>query len=206
MNLPLFPLNLVAFPGERLNLHIFEPRYRQLVGECLETGSTFGIPPFLDGKLSTHGTEIRITELSHRYEDGRLDIKTVGVRVFVLEKFLNPIPGKLYSGGEVTWLDDEPCDEVLPGLLERLKRLFGLLQLPLPMEPDGGSISFRVGHKVGLSTDEEYALLQLPRETDRQAFLIQHLERVLPIVAELERSKERIRQNGHFKNLDPLSF
>lgn len=206
MNLPLFPLNLVAFPGEKLNLHIFEPRYRQLINECLETGGTFGVPPFLDGKLSTHGTEIRITELSQRYEDGRLDIKSVGVRVFILDKFINPIPGKLYSGGEITWLENEPYEEVMPGLMERLKRLFGLLQLPLPIEPDGGCISFRVGHKVGLSTDEEYALLQITRETDRQAFLIQHLERVLPIVAELERSKDRIRQNGHFKNLDPLTF
>jgi Lon protease-like protein len=205
--LPLFPLNLVAFPGEKLNLHIFEPRYRQLVKECLQSGSTFGIPPFLNGKLGTVGTEMRITELSHRYDDGRFDIKTVGIRAFQLDDFVNPVPDKLYAGGTVSWLADEGLDQDLPGLVERLKRLFTLLQLSLAlMEPDGSPLSFRVGHKVGLSKEEEYALLQLTRETERQAYLIRHLERILPVVAEVERSKERIRQNGHFKNLDPLQF
>ena len=64
--LPLFPLNLIAFPMEDLNLHIFEPRYRELINECLDDGKTFGIPTFLDGKLPGFGTEVKITKLSKK--------------------------------------------------------------------------------------------------------------------------------------------
>ncbi|MCU0326286.1 MAG: LON peptidase substrate-binding domain-containing protein [Spirosomaceae bacterium] len=82
MKLPFFPLNLVAYPHEDLNLHIFEPRYRQLINECLETGQTFGIPPFINNRLLGYGTEMKVVELSKRYENGRMDIKTRGLRIF----------------------------------------------------------------------------------------------------------------------------
>ncbi|MCY7353329.1 MAG: LON peptidase substrate-binding domain-containing protein [Cytophagaceae bacterium] len=204
--LPLFPLNLVAYPGEGLNLHVFEPRYRQLVGECIDAGSTFGIPAFIDNKIPGYGTEMRVTELAKRHDDGRLDVRTEGLRVFRIVTFQNPAPGKLYAGGKVSWQPDEPYDAIMPGLLERLRKLHRLLHVPSLFEADTDCFSYTVAHKIGLSVEEEYELLTLPRETERQAFLIRHLERILPVVAELERTKERIRMNGHFKNLDPIDF
>jgi Lon protease-like protein len=204
--LPLFPLNLVAYPGEGLNLHIFEPRYRQLIGECVEGGSTFGLPAFIGDKIPGFGTEMRVTQLARRYPDGRMDIKTEGLRVFRIVTFQNPAPGKLYAGGTVEWHPGEPYQDVMPGLLERLRRLHQLLQVPSAFATDMETFSYTVAHKVGLSTEEEYELLTISRETDRQAYLIRHLERILPVVAEVERTKERIRQNGHFKDLDPLKF
>lgn len=204
--LPFFPLNLVAYPGEALNLHIFEPRYRQLINECLDENGTFGIPVFLDNKLPGFGTEMRVTQLARRYDDGRMDIKSEGLRVFRTVTFQNPTPGKLYAGGSVEFQPNEPYQEVMPGLTERLRRLYHLLQVPVAFDTDSDTFSYTVAHKIGFSVQEEYELLTIPREAERQAYLIRHLERVLPVVAEVERTKERIRQNGHFKDLDPLSF
>jgi hypothetical protein len=66
--------------------------------------------------------------------------------------------------------------------------------------------SYQIAHKIGLSVEEEYSLLKMPTENERQAFLIQHLERIIPMLQDVERTKDRIRMNGHFKNLDPLNF
>lgn len=85
--LPFFPLNLVAYPTENLNLHIFEPRYRQLINECLNEQKTFGIPAFINNKLPGYGTEMQIISLSKNYEDGRMDIKTKGLKVFRMLNF-----------------------------------------------------------------------------------------------------------------------
>jgi len=104
--LPLFPLNLVAFPLEDLNLHIFEQRYRDLINECLDEGKTFGIPVFLDGRMPGFGTEVKITKLSKKYEDGRMDVHTQGIRVFRILDFQNPVDMKLYAGGVVELLPE----------------------------------------------------------------------------------------------------
>jgi len=205
--LPLFPLNLVVYPGEDLNLHIFEPRYRQLINECLEEERTFGIPAFINNKLPGYGTEMHVTTLHKRYDDGRMDIKSKGVKVFRLINFENPVEGKLYAGGEVELVDpgDGFSAHALP-LQERLEKLYGLLQIENDYDPGSENFSYKVAHKVGLSIEQEYELLTLETEAERQLFLIQHLNNVLPVVADMERTKQRIRMNGHFKNLDPLNF
>lgn len=205
--LSLFPLNLVVYPGEDLNLHIFEPRYRQLIDECLEEEKTFGIPTFLNNKLPGYGTEMHVTTLHKRYPDGRMDIKSKGLGVFRLVNFENPLSGKLYAGGEVELI--EPGDSFSAhssALIERLERIYKLLQMEKDYGPSTENLSYRVAHKVGLPIEQEYELLTLETEAERQLFLIQHLNKVLPVVADMERTKQRIQMNGHFKNLDPLNF
>jgi len=206
--LPLFPLNLIAFPMEDLNLHIFEPRYRQLINECLDNGSTFGIPTFLEGRMPGFGTEVKILSLSKRYEDGRMDIHTQGIRVFRILDFQNPVPMKLYAGGVVELLPEPPVSpSVMIGLTERVKTLYNLLGETNTFDINKPQpYSFQIAHKIGLSLEEEYNLLKMPTEAERQGFLIQHLERLIPILQEVERTKECIKLNGHFKNLDPLKF
>ncbi|MFC5411397.1 LON peptidase substrate-binding domain-containing protein [Larkinella bovis] len=205
--LPLFPLNLVVYPNEDLNLHIFEERYRQLINECLETGQTFGIPAFINNKLRGYGTEMSVTTLHKRYDDGRMDIKSKGHRIFKIAHFENPAPGKLYAGGNVELVETEPeTGNHLNELIVKLTRLYRLLQIKSDLDEETPLLSFRVAHKIGLSVEEEYELLTFPRENERQRFLIRHLDRVLPVVAEMERTKDRIKMNGHFKNLDPLKF
>lgn len=206
--LPLFPLNLVVFPHEDLNLHIFEPRYRQLINECLDEKKTFGIPSFINSKLLGYGTEVEVKQLSKRYGDGRMDIKTKGLRIFRIVDFQNPVKDKLYAGGEVVFIENEDLtEEVNPYLLSLVEKLYRLLKVKVDYDkPDYAPFSYRIVHKIGISVTEEYELLTIPSEKQRQAKLIEHLEQILPIVAEVERTKERIAMNGHFKELDALDF
>ena len=205
--LPLFPLSLIVYPGEDLNLHIFEPRYRQLIGECIEEERTFGIPAFINNKLPGYGTEMHVTTLHKRYDDGRMDVKSKGLGVFRLVNFENPVAGKLYAGGEVELVEpDDGFSAHVDALTERVGQLYDLLQMETDYDPVVMNFSYRVAHKVGLSVEQEYELLTLESEAERQLFLIQHLNNVLPVVSDMERTKQRIRMNGHFKNLDPLNF
>ena len=208
--IPLFPLSLVVYPGEDLNLHVFEPRYRQLIDECVAQEKTFGIPVFIDGKLPGYGTEVRVSTLHKRYDDGRMDVKTNGLSIFKLTDFQNPVPGKLYAGGQIQRLKPEvirPTGTYLTQLLVRLARLYNLLQIEVDYNPEDSPLfSYSIAHKVGLSIEQEYELLTIETEAERQQFLIRHLNKVIPVVTDMERTKERIKLNGHFKNLDPLSF
>jgi hypothetical protein len=206
--LPLFPLNLVAFPTENLNLHIFEPRYVELVNDCLEGNKIFGIPAFVNGKLMPHGTEMKIVKVEKRYDDGRFDIKTRGIRPFKIETFENLCAGKQYASGLVQPLEDLSIGSTpaMFGLVDRIKKLYQILQTSFQFDTSVPYFSYLVGHKIGLDIEEEYSLLLLRTEAERQVFLIQHIERTFPIVLNMERTKERIKMNGHFKNLDPLNF
>ena len=76
--IPIFPLPLVAYPDEKLNLHIFEPRYKQLIKECEAQQKPFGIIPIINQKPSEFGTLMALTEITKVYDDGKMDIKTKG--------------------------------------------------------------------------------------------------------------------------------
>lgn len=206
--LPMFPLNLVAFPHEQLNLHIFEPRYKQLINDCLDINSTFGIPTYIDKKLMPYGTEVMVSKVVKVYEGGEMDISTLGLRIFKLENFENPIDGKLYAGGKISYLQhedlSEEVDHELFAMVEQFythlkKRFDYTTTIPQPF-------SYRIAHKIGLSIQQEYDLLLMPTELMRQNYLKEHFRKIIPIVNELERTKEKIALNGHFKNLDPLDF
>ncbi|MBC7919966.1 MAG: LON peptidase substrate-binding domain-containing protein [Ferruginibacter sp.] len=208
--LPLFPLNLVVYPNEKLNLHVFEPRYRQLVDECLEQQSTFGISAFINNRLEDYGTEMQILSLEKKHEDGRMDIRTEGVRVFHLLRYDNPAADKLYAGGVVDFVEsnEEPAPAQLTAeVLNKLGKLYFLLQLKLDVAVERvQNLSYEIAHKIGLSVEQEYEVLTLATETARQQYLLGHLERVIPIVADMEKTKERVRMNGYFKSFDPLNF
>ncbi|MBV6440486.1 MAG: peptidase [Haliscomenobacteraceae bacterium CHB4] len=204
--LPLFPLNLVVYPGEKLNLHIFEPRYRQLIGECLDQQTTFGIPAYVNNSLPGYGTEMQILELVTRYDDGRMDIRTRGLRVFRLLDFENPAPGKLYAHGDVHFYP-QPYKSplILPQLIELVEKLYGIFKTEPPFNPDASQpFSYQIAHGVGLPLEGEYELLTLENETERQEFLLEHLHEVLPVVENVERTKERIRMNGDFREFGEL--
>ena len=206
--LPLFPLNLVAFPGELLNLHIFEPRYRQLIGECLDDSTTFGIPVYINNRLPGYGTEMVVSELVERYEDGRLDIRTRGIRVFKTVHFQNPAPGRLYAQGEVHFYAAPETDfSVLPELQLAVQRLYELLKMQ-PEQHKGHPqlFSYQIAHQVGLPIEGEYELLTLETESERQSFILDHLNQALPVLEDMERTKERIRMNGHFREFGELNF
>lgn len=204
--LPLFPLKLVAFPGEQLNLHIFEPRYKQLIQDSEATKGTFGIAVYID-KLMPFGTEVELEEVSKVYDDGRMDIKTRGKRVFEMLSFENPMTDKLYAGGNVVFYENDPRvgENQYAEFIFYLKELFRLMEYQTEIIPHRLN-SFTYAHKLGLNLTEEYELLMMAKESERIKFLIGHLMKVIPIMRDMEIAKKRIQMNGHFKNLDPLEF
>lgn len=204
--LPLFPLKLVAFPGEQLNLHIFEPRYKQLIKDIETTKGTFGIAVYLD-KLMSFGTEVELEEVSKVYEDGRMDIKTKGKRVFEILSFENPMIDKLYAGGKVVFYENDPRvgENQYNEFIFYLKELFRLMEFQTEIVPLHLN-SFSFAHKLGLSLPEEYELLLMTNESERIKFLVRHMMKIIPILRDIEIAKKKIQMNGHFKNLEPLDF
>lgn len=204
--MPLFPLKFVAFPGEQLNLHIFEPRYKQLIEDITATKGTFGIAVYLD-KLMPFGAEVELEDVSKVYEDGRMDIKTRGKRIFEMLSFENPMKDKLYAGGNVVFYENDPRvgESQYAEFIFYLKELFRLMEYQAEIVPLQIN-SFTFAHKLGLNLTEEYELLQMTKESDRIKFLIGHMLKVIPVLRDIEIAKKKIQMNGHFKNLEPLDF
>lgn len=207
--LPLFPLNIVVFPGEKLNLHIFEPRYKQLVNECYATGTTFGIPLFLNKQIGQVATEIRILSIEKTYPLGEMDIKTKGIKLVRIVDFYQQAPNKFYPAGTIEDLPmDKTGDLVLKiKITESLRQLYSILGISkLFMELPQDYKTFDIAHHLGLTTEQEYELLQIPEETARQEYVLEHLQKIMPVILETERLKERVRMNGHFKKEIPPKF
>ena len=101
--IPIFPLNIVVFPDEQLNLHIFEPRYKQLITDCYENKKQFGIPTVLKNSMTDFGTSVDILSIEKIHENGEMDIKTKGDRIFKIIEPIHSIPEKLYHGAIVTY-------------------------------------------------------------------------------------------------------
>lgn len=205
--IPIFPLSIVVYPGEQLNLHIFEPRYKQLIRECMETGKPFGIPSVMDEKINEMGTLVQIKEISREYEDGKMDIKTEGLMVFRMLELINELPGKLYSGAIVNYPDNNEKGNrtLMQGIVKGVKELHKLLKIEKQFpKPDEELWSYDIAHHAGLSLKEEYELLELLHELQRQEYLKRHLTKVIPLLAEMETLKEKVKLNGHFKNLKGL--
>ncbi len=205
--IPFFPLKMVAFPGEQVNLHIFEPRYKQLVNECLENDSTFGIPVF-NGTIMEYGSEMKVTRLIKRYESGEMDIYTQCVGVFKKVSFDEQAPGKLYAGGMVESVEQtyDHSHSQWQELKVLGKELLELLKMEEELDVELLANSFELAHKLGLSLEQEYDMLQMTHESQRQEYMINHLRRAIPLIREMETAKEKIRMNGHFQHHDPLNF
>ena len=202
--IPIFPLGIVVFPGEDLNLHIFEPRYKQLITDSFADAKPFGIPTVLKNGLSERGTLVEVKEIVEIYEDGKLDIKTKGVSIFRILEVVKSIPDKLYSGAIVNYPENEESKKLLllQKVVKGIKDLHTLLKLKKDFKkPDDELVAYDIAHHVGLSLEEEYEFAGLFREDQRLEYLKRHLLKVLPVVNEMEVLKDRIKLNGHFKNL-----
>ncbi len=205
--IPIFPLAIVVYPGEQLNLHIFEPRYRQLINDCFAAKKPFGIPSVIDDKINEMGTLVLVKEISQVYDDGKMDIKTEGLQVFRMLEAVHEIPDKLYSGAIVNYPDNDERGNrtLMNGIVKGIKELHKLLNIEKKfLKPDEELWSYDVAHHAGMSLPEEYELLELLHESQRQEYLKRHLTKVIPVLAEMEMLKEKVKLNGHFKNLKGL--
>lgn len=207
--IPIFPLNIVVYPGEQLNLHIFEERYKQLINDCFQQKKPFGIPSVVNNNVTDLGTLVMVTEIVKTYEDGKLDIRTAGISVFRVLEVIKKVPDKLYSGAIV----DYPANEIqlktamVQQVIASIRELHRLLKITKDIKkPDDELLSYDIAHHAGLTLEEEYELLGLLREDQRLEYLKRHLAKVIPLINGIENLKEKIQLNGHFRELKGFSF
>jgi len=207
--IPIFPLSIVVYPGEDLNLHIFEQKYKQLIKECFRQKKPFGMPVVIDNKVTELGTLVNILEISKMYDSGEMDIKTRGQKVFRVLEIINEVPDKLYSGAIVSYLANSTHGKTLlmSKVVAAIKELHKLLNVTKPFRKNEELLtSYDVAHHAGLTLEQEYEFLSLTNELQRQEYLKRHLAKVLPVVAEMELLKEKIKLNGHFKNISGFNI
>lgn len=198
--LPLFPLEVVLFPGMPLPLHIFEPRYKQMLAHCLEQRQEFGVILAQQEGIASVGCSAEIIKVIKQYQDGRADILTMGQSRFRVLEAIRDLP---YLQGRVDFLSDEDDDAADGGSAARLRELFQetyrLLygQRSTPPEAESGfSVSFHIARELPLNLEYKQELLEILSEAERQERLIQHLETLLPQLQERETLKQRARGNG----------
>lgn len=206
--IPIFPLEIVVFPGEQLNLHIFEERYKQLINECWAAQKPFGIPAVIEKKVSETGTYVYVEKIVKQYEDGRMDINTRGGGLFRILELIPTIPDKLYSGAIAAYLENTeiPIPHIMKKLLPTLRELHRLLEVEKQLGEEEKLTSYQVAHHAGMSLQQEYELLTLLREDQRLEYLKRHLAQVVPVIATMEDLKKKIQLNGHFRELRSFEF
>lgn len=200
----IFPLQTVVFPGDELNLHIFEPRYKELINDCAETKKPFGIPTVVEKQIGKLGTLVELTAVCNVQPNGEMDIRTRATRIFRITRLAGLYPGKPYGGAVVEFPANRMIGDAtrLRAVLAGIKKLHALLKVKKKLSKAGNPlVSYDVAHDAGLSLAQKYELLGLFDERERLDYLHRHLEKVLPVVAEMESLKEKIKLNGHFKNL-----
>jgi len=200
----LFPLNLVVFPHTRIPLHIFEPRYKALMHECLERGLNFGINLIEDGHMHPVGCSVRIVDVTQRYPDGRIDVIVEGVERFrLLELKNNEHP---FAVGEVEILHDGelPVD---PALLRSCLETYNTI-VALVYGQSGPTIahgelgprpSFEMAPKSGLSLEQKQELLEAPSEQARLELLHGHLQELLPMIKRAEAVQRVVQSDGYMR-------
>ena len=198
--IPLFPLELVLFPGAPLPLHIFEPRYKQMVRHCMEKDEVFGVVLARSEGIAPAGCTAEIVQIVKKYEDGRMDILTMGQRIYhVVEVF----DDKPYLEGAIEYLEDRPG----PGNEETQKKLLALYEQchtvvygRAPTSPEvqaGASLAYQIASELPLDLDFKQELLELRAESERQDALLERLTEWLPQLSYLERARGKAGGNGH---------
>jgi len=197
--IPLFPLQLVVFPRTQLPLHIFEERYKLMVGDAIRDGSEFGIVPAKEDGILNAGCTVMVEKVLEMYPDGRMDVLTRGQRRFHI---LNLSEEKEYLQGEVEYFDDEDATPVADELRDQaLANYHALIQLASARghnvaDLKDRQVSFQVAQAV---PDLEFLsqMLQDRSETQRLRQFNQYLEEYLPRQRSIERVKELAPRNGH---------
>jgi ATP-dependent Lon protease len=198
--IPLFPLNLVLFPGQAIPLHIFEPRYRVMTRQCIETRSPFGIVFVHAGNIAQTGCSALIVKTLKEYDDGRSDILTVGQRAFHLVRTHND---QAYFEGDVEYLNedfggiDAGVSEQLEKLYEQCHRVLYDEEVPR-FETEGGiSLAYHVASELPLDVAFQQTLLELRSEAERQRRLVARLTEWYPQLEKRDRVRGKAAGNGH---------
>jgi len=206
--LPLFPLEAVLLPEEPLPLHIFEERYKTMIGECLRARTTgegqqeFGVVLLRGQELSSIGCTARIINVTRQYEDGRMDILTVGKRRF---EVLLMNEEKSYRRGSVDFFDDEgpnvPADQeaelAIARFREVMRKLRQAAEMPIHLPRPYRYLSFRLAAALPLGLEFKQQLLCLRDEPERLGRVVRAMQAILHQLERIQRTQEKSGGNGN---------
>ncbi len=201
-DIPLFPLNVVLMPGTPQPLHIFEDRYKQMINECLEDETEFGMVLADDSGTREVGCTAKIVELIERYDDGRLVVMVEGSRRFKLN---NVLTGKPYYVGDVEYIEEEGEEDVgglaeeCIELLERVVEAATEGSVGIEIEPPYRNLSFAIAGRIEFDQETRQQILELPTERER----LEKVKELLSAAAERLERERRVRKvaqtNGHLR-------
>ena len=202
--LPLFPLKVVLFPRTDLPLHIFEERYKEMIGDCLAGGSEFGIVLVLEEGLASTGCTATVTQVIRKFDDGRMDILVRGGRRFDLVRLDQE---RSYLRGEAEYFEDDEEDDT-PGSDERLKalQLFNQISEQLSKQSEGGpavppdlqdpELSFQIASRLPVDLPFRQTLLQLRSEGERLGRVVSYLQKLTIRIARAAKAQAKAGANG----------
>ena len=193
----LFPLELVLLPSERVPLHIFEDRYKELIAECLEESGEFGLILETDGDLAEIGTLTGVLEVIHTFDDGRMNVLVEGHERF---RLAYETQGRSYRTAEIEQLEDEdepPIDAEIEDAMAVFRRLVQIAEAEEIDEPAGGAaLSFQLAAKVDFGHELKQELLELRSERQRLVRLAGLLEKAVAGLTREREVRERASGNG----------
>jgi Lon protease-like protein len=198
--LAIFPLDLVLFPGEALPLHIFEPRYKEMVAECMAEKKPFGVVRGKEDTVADIGCTADIIGIKKTYEDGRMDIETAGRRRF---EILQTSEERSFLQAEVVYQDDEPGGAPPEDVQQALDLHVEVVQLVGPNQlykpPDGNvaQLSYALAGSLPIDLDFKQTLLAMRSEHERLSALIEFYKQVLPKLKRAAKVREKAGGNGH---------
>jgi Lon protease-like protein len=203
--LPLFPLDVVLFPEMFLPLHIFEERYKSMIGECIQEKAPFGVVYAHDEAIEVIGCTADISKIVKRYPDGRMDILAFGIERF---QILDLNSDRDYLRGTVAVLHDseaavEPSAQSIQHALDLFEEAYRLLNRAEPEHLDmqsSSGLAFRIASVLYLPNPVKQGILTAQSEDERLTLLTLHMEKLIPQVKEAEKASARARSNGNLRH------
>jgi Lon protease-like protein len=197
--LPLFPLDVVLFPGTSLPLHIFEPRYREMISECLDQKKSFGVVRAKEEGVAEIGCTAEITTVTRKYPDGRMDIVTEGRERF---EVMQVNQERSFLQAEVLYLQDVPDPATAEEIAQAVTLQGEILELAgsasaNPSEIADAQLSFNLVGPMPLDLDFKQTLLGLKSEAERLQAVISYFEAILPSLRRTMRVRQKAGGNGH---------
>jgi len=196
--LPIFPLELVLFPGAPLPLHIFEPRYREMITECMKQKKPFGLVRARENAVAEVGCTAVVVNISKQYEDGRMDIDTRGKQRFSIVELNHDRP---FLQAEVTWFDDDepaqPTEAEKETAIELHEQFLEVLGQSAEVDRTNLLISFELARELPVDLDFKQTILEMKSETERIETLVEYYRATIPRLEKNMRAREKASTNGH---------
>lgn len=183
-SMAMFPLSVFVLPGEETPLRIFEPRYKQLIGECEENGNTFGIPYISGDEIKPYGSEVELVNVVARNSKGEMVIMIKGVSNFHLLDFTETLPGKLYGGGIIEYVNDSytTADPELIVLVKKLK--LNIDPVLGTLVTDSSINLFAIAKSMMLNSNEKFTFYSLRDTRKMEKYLIKRLRYIEQLQAQ----------------------